>query len=272
MELIRKIFRNSHFKLILRVLTVVIILPCIGFLAVGYICMNDLLFPHPHTGKLTGNMTLRSGEFQLDAFYQAPPPGRPVILFSHGNGEILAYVKPFLQEMIQNRYGVMTYDYAGFGGSEGKPDERQSCMDIEAAFQYLTETEKIDPRRIVIFGFSLGGGPSCHLASKHPECHLVLAATFASAIQVVLPFSLPGDRFPNAKILRRTPSPVLIFHGTADKVIPIRNGRKNYDSAIGRKKFISVSGADHNDLFDQLKETFWTELENFISADNSSIF
>ena len=82
----------------------------------------------------------------------------------------------------------------------------------------------------------------------------------------MLPFSLPGDRFPNAKILRRTPSPVLIFHGTADKVIPFRNGRKNYDSAIGRKKFISVPNADHNDLFDKLQETFWSELENFISV------
>ena len=265
MKLFPKICRNFYFRLIVRLLAVVVILPCIGFLAIGYIYMNDLLFPHPHTGKRTGNMTLRSGAFQLDAFYHAPPPGRPVILFSHGNGEILACVTPFLQEMIRHRYGVMAYDYAGFGGSEGKPDERQSCQDIEAAFRYLTETEKIDPRRIVIFGFSLGGGPSCHLASKHPECGLVLAATFASAIQVVLPFSLPGDRFPNAKLLSRTPSPVLIFHGTADKVIPFRNGRKNYDSAIGRKKLIPVPGADHNDLFDKLKETFWTELEYFIS-------
>jgi len=266
MERIPKIFRNPHIRLIVRILNVVVVIPCIVFLAIGYIFMERLLFPAPHTNVRTGNLTLRSGEFQLDAFYQAPPPGRPVILFSHGNGEILAYVKPFLQEMIQHKYGVMAYDYAGFGGSEGKPSEQQSCMDIEAAFKYLTETKKIAPRRIVIFGFSLGGGPSCHLASKHPECHLVLAATFASAIQVVLPFSLPGDRFPNAKRLSRTPSPVLIFHGTADKVIPFRNGRKNYDSAIGRKKFISVPNADHNDLFDKLKETFWTELENFIAA------
>ena len=85
----------------------------------------------------------------------------------------------------------------------------------------------------------------------------------------MLPFSLPGDRFPNAKILRRTPSPVLIFHGTAEKVSPSRNGRKNYDSAIGRKKFISVPNADHNDLFDKLQETFWSELENFVSANHS---
>ena len=262
---------HPGFRLRTRLLIYALLIPAV-LLLLGYIFMERLLFPAVHTGTRTGNMTLRSGEFQLDAFYQAPPPGRPVILFSHGNGEILAYIKPFLQEMIRHNYGVMAYDYAGFGGSEGKPSEPQSCRDIEAAFRYLTETEKIDPRRIVIFGFSVGGGPSCHLASKHPENCLVLAATFASALQVVLPFSLPGDRFPNAKRLSRTPSPVLIFHGTADKVIPIRNGRKNYDSAIGRKKFISVPNADHNDLFDKLQETFWTELENFISADNSSIF
>lgn len=265
MKRIPEIFRNFHFRLIIRLLSVFVVIPCIVLPAIGYICMEDLLFQHPHTDKRTGNMTLRSGEFRLDAFYHAPPPGRPVILFSHGNGEILAYVKRFLDEMIRHEYGVLAYDYAGFGGSEGKPCELQSCRDIEAAYRFLTESEKIEPLRIIVFGFSLGGGPSCHLASKHPVKCLVLAATFASAVQVVLPFSLPGDRFQNAKILRRIPVPVLIFHGTADSVIPYRNAWKNYDSAVGRKKLISVPGTGHEDLFDRLKESFWTELGNFIA-------
>ena len=86
------------------------------------------------------------------------------------------------------------------------------------------------------------------------------------------PFSQFSPFSPYQFAQHQTPSPVLIFHGTADKVIPIRNGRKNYDSAIGRKKFIPVPGADHNDLFDKLQESFWSELENFISADSSRIF
>ena len=250
-----------------RLMIYAILVPVILIL-LGYLFMDRLLFFAVRTGPRAGNLILRSGEYRLDAFYHPAPPGRPVILFSHGNGEILFDIMPFLNEMIRRNYGVMAYDYAGYGDSEGKPGERQSCRDIESAFRFLTETEKIDPRRIVFCGFSVGGGPSCYMASKHPNNPLILAATFASAIQVVLPFSLPGDRFPNAKILSSQPIPVLIFHGTADKVIPFRNGRKNYDSAIGRKKLIPVPGADHNDLFDQLKETFWTELGNFISAPN----
>ena len=255
---------HPGFRLRTRLLIYALLIPTV-LLLLGYIFMERLLFPDAHTGVRTGNRIIRAGEFQLDAFYHPAPPGRPVILYSHGNGEILSYIKPFLREMIRRKYGVMAYDYAGYGGSEGQPGELQGCRDIEAAFRYLTETEKIDPRRIVIFGFSVGSGPSCHLASKHPENPLILAAPFASAIQVLLPFSLPGDRYPNARILSRVTVPVLIFHGTADSIIPDRNGRKIFVSAIGRKKFVSVPGADHNDLFDHLKEDFWNELERFIS-------
>lgn len=251
-------------KLRTRLMIYAILIPAILIL-LGYLFMDRLLFFAVRTGPRAGNLVLRSGEYRLDAFYHPAPPGRPVILFSHGNGEILFDIMPFLNEMIRRNYGVMAYDYAGYGASEGKPGELQSCHDIESAFRFLTETEKIDPRRIVFCGFSVGGGPSCHMASKHPENPLVLAATFASAIQVVLPFSLPGDRFPNAKILSRQPIPVLIFHGTADSIVPYRNGKKLFASASGRKKFIPVPDADHNDLFAHLQETFWTELERFIS-------
>lgn len=258
-------FRCLRCSLRTRILIYAIVIPAV-LVSSGYLFMDRLLFFAVRQGPKAGNLTLRSGDYRLDAFYHPAPPGRPVILFSHGNGDILFDIMPFLQEMIRRNYGVMAYDYAGYGASEGKPGERQSCRDIEAAFRFLTEKERIDPRRIVFLGFSVGGGPSCHMAAKHPGNPLILAATFASAIQVVLPFSLPADRFPNAKILHRRPIPVLIFHGTADSVIPYRNGQKLFASAIGKKKFISVPGADHTDLFDRLGDTFWTELEQFISA------
>ncbi len=97
-----------------------------------------------------------------------------------------------------------------------------------------------------------------------------MAAPFASAIQVAFPFSLPFDRFENAKRLQQSSVPVLIFHGTADRIIPYRNGKTVFEKAAGRKKLISVSGANHNDLFNKLGESLWRELYSFINFTNIS--
>ena len=229
--------------------------------------VEKMLFPTPHTGVMTGNVSLRSGDAVIDAFYCPPPENRPVILYSHGNYQYLAQLDPMISEMISRNYGVLAYDYAGYGGSTGRAGEAQSCLDIVAAWCYLTENQKISPERIIVFGFSVGTGPSCHLAAHHRVGALVLAAPFASACQVVLPFYLPlFDRFDNAGLVAELDIPVLVFHGIDDTVIPFRNGRKVYDRAREPKKLVAVPGADHNDLFAVLGETFWLELENFAAA------
>ena len=58
--------------------------------------------------------------------------------------------------------------------------------------------------------------------------------------------------------------PVLIFHGTADRIIPFRNSQCIFEHAIGRKKFIPVSNADHNDIFSGAGQMFWDELKKFL--------
>ena len=256
-----ELWKKWYFRLVFDVLLILVVL-----VTLGYLFMERILFPSPSTGVRVGNLTLNSGNAVLDALWLKKENAPFTVLYSHGNGEQLAWIRNWVEEFPRHGYNILAYDYAGYGGSTGKAGEKQASMDIETAYRYLIEKEKIPPEQILVIGFSVGTGPSSYLASKYPVKGLVLAAPFASAIQVLLPFSLPGDRFPNAKLLSRTPAPVQIFHGTADSIIPFRNGRKIFDSAIGRKKFISVPGADHNDLFDQLKETFWTELENFISA------
>ena len=254
---IAALWKEWYYRLIFEVVLVVLIAA-----ALGCVFMDRLLFPAPFTGKKVGNVTLSSGDAVLDAVWIRAENPRATVLFSHGNAEHLAMIRPWLDGFVRRGYNILAYDYAGYGGSTGKAGAKQACRDIEAAYRYLTQTEKIPPERIIALGFSVGGGPSVHLASKYPV-GLVLAAPFASAAQVVLPFSLPGDRLCNADTLARSEVPVLIFHGTADRVIPFRNGQKIFDRAAGRKKLIPVPGTDHNDLFDRLGGRFWTELDAF---------
>lgn len=252
------LWEKWYFRLIFEVMLILAVL-----IAGGYLFMERIMFPSPHTGVRVGNLTLDSGGAVLDALWIKAENPRATVLYSHGNNEHLFLIRQWVDEFARRGYNILAYDYAGYGGSSGKAGEKQACRDIETAYRFLTEKEKIPPGEIIVAGFSVGGGPSTYLASKYPVRGLVLAAPFASAIQVVFPFSLPGNRFRNAARLKESNIPVLIFHGTADRIIPYRNGQKIFEQAAGRKKLVTVPGADHNDLFDFLGDRFWTELDEF---------
>lgn len=87
------------------------------------------------------------------------------ILFSHGNAEDLGMIYDWFREVSRHLdVNVMAYDYDGYGLSDGEPTEEALFADIEAAFNYLTETRMIPPEKIILYGRSLGSGPTCHQA------------------------------------------------------------------------------------------------------------
>lgn len=207
-------------------------------------------------------LLLQSGQETIAALYY--PADSPVILYSHGNGEDLSSVRHKLHEFQQRGFAVIGYDYQGYGASSGKPSVKGAYRNIEAIYRFLTESEKIPPEKIIVTGYSVGSGPSCWLASHFPVGGLIVEAPFASAFQVVLPFSnLPGDRFPNLKHIRQCQVPILIFHGEKDRVIPVRNGKKLFEAAPEPKKLILVPGAGHYDIQENLDEQYWQEIEEF---------
>ena len=243
---------------------------CIGillFYTAGVLAMDKLLFPGAADATdrppKAGNLTLKSGNAELDAFYHHPAPGKPVLLYSHGNGEMLSSIKPLLNRFISMGYGVMAYDYAGYGNSTGYPSEKQAYLDIEAAYNYLVKTHKFTPQDIVIMGYSVGSGPSCYLAEKTDAKALVIISGFASAAQVLLPFPVPFDQFPNAERLKNCKVPLMIIHGRNDKIVPIRNGRKLFSSSVAPLKRMHYEDAGHNDIFYRTTG-FFHKLKNFL--------
>ncbi len=210
-------------------------------------------------------LLLPSGSETLAALYY--PADSQVILYSHGNGEDLSTVRHKLRKFQQRGFAVIGYDYQGYGASTGKPSVKGAYCNIEAVYRFLTESEKIPPEKIIVMGYSVGGGPSCWLASRFPVSGLILEAPFASAFQVVLPFpGLPGDRFPNLRRIRSCRVPILIFHGEKDRIIPVRNGKKLFEAAPQPKKLILVPKAGHYDLQEHLGEQYWIEIQEFIAS------
>ena len=95
--------------------------------------------------------------------------GPPItILYSHANAEDLGCIYPWCKYLSkQLRVNIFAYDYTGYGlaKEEGAPNEASCYADIDAAYDYLRMRMEVPASQIVLYGRSLGSGPSCYLAS-----------------------------------------------------------------------------------------------------------
>lgn len=217
---------------------------------------DRMIFMPPPPGYAPGAKALvrfetTAGE-SISALHFPAPPGRPTLIYSHGNAEDIGHSLPLYQAFHRAGLGVIAYDYPGYGHSTGRPTEKSTERAIEAAWRYLTDDLAIPPSDIVIVGRSVGSGPSVWLDQQVEARALVLISPFTSAFAVRPPAHrlLPGDRFPNLARIRHSRTPLLVIHGEADRIIPASHGRALLDaSAAGKKRHLVIPAAGHNDLF-----------------------
>jgi hypothetical protein len=83
------------------------------------------------------------------------------LIYSHGNAEDVGLSLPYLDYLSQYCCcHILAYEYCGYSIAEGKPSEQNCYQSIQAAYDYLTHQQAVDPRRIILFGRSLGTGES----------------------------------------------------------------------------------------------------------------
>lgn len=139
---------------------------------------------------------------RIPAFFIERPNAQITILFSHGNAEDLGMIYDWFNDLARVlRVNIMAYDYTGYGKSNGTPNEKSCYSDIEAAFQYLMEVRRIQPEQVVLYGRSLGSGPSCYLAAKTAKegqsvGGVILQSPLLSAYRVGFDFrfTMVGDK------------------------------------------------------------------------------
>ena len=218
--------------------------------------------PEPAAGSADNTKLIKSGPEKIAVRWYPPVSARsPVILYSHGNAEDLGMITPKLEMFRKAGFGVLAYDYRGYGRSGGVPTPSGVLCDAEAVWQYLTLDLNIAPERVIVMGFSIGSAPSCHLAAEYSPRAVVLLAPIASAFQTVVPFmeKWPGNFFFNARLARSFTSPLLVIHGSRDIISNRMNGKLIAENGNG--KFVGVDGAGHNDLLEVMgRENFFKEL------------
>lgn len=206
------------------------------------------------------------GGARISALYLPNKQAKYTLLVSHGNAEDLGNIKPFLKALQARGFSILAYDYQGYGTSENKPSEHRVYEDIQAAYTYLVDTQKIPPDHIILYGRSLGAAASIDLASERPVAGLIIESAFLSALRVVTQYPVfPFDRFDNIAKIKKVTAPVLIMHGKQDRVVPFGHAEKLYEAANCPKDFLWIDDAGHNDVGWKGGEAYWQKLQDVSS-------
>lgn len=240
-----------------------------------YVKQRDILYhiePEP-PGPLDARLPLQDIRIKtpdgetLQAYYEPPQPGRPVILFLHGQGSTLAMGKYRYIRMHKMGVGYLALAYRGYSHSTGKPTEKGLFIDGLAAYDWL-KAQGFKDGDIVVHGHSLGTGVATYVASQRPAKALVLEAPFTAASDVaqerypIVPANLlMKDKFRSRDRIGDVHMPLLIVHGDRDSVIPFAQGQRLFALANEPKRFIRMEGSEHNTLTrDGLYPHIWSFL------------
>lgn len=254
----------------LKTIVIYILLLYIGIGIFAYFFSNHLMFyPRPasyHDSGKVIKLKTKQGD-AIAAVYLSNPKAKYTILISHGNGEDMGDIFPFLEELYSLGVSVFAYDYQGYGLSTGKPSEQKTYAAINAAYGYLTETLKIPPHSIILFGNSIGAAVSVDLASRKPVGALILQSPFVTAFRVLTQIPIwPFDRYNNLKKIKNIHCPILVIHGRKDYVVPFWQGKKIYDSANRPKQYLWIGGVGHNDI-PWNSDMYENAIKNFIKSE-----
>jgi uncharacterized protein len=238
----------------------------------------------------------------LAAWWMPHADARADVLYFHGNGGNLSLWLPVLAGIHARGLNVLAFDYRGYGRSTGRPTEAGLYRDATAIVQEVRRLRERDqrlppegevppkggthhpgPRRsapphtertrpVIYWGRSLGGAVAAYATSRAPPDGLILESAFVDKAAVIRDHLvlrtlnlLASYRFETALLLRDFHGPTLVMHGDADTVVPYAAGRELFDRLGGTKRFVTLTGGDHNDVQPQNPREYWAPVDELIA-------
>ena len=257
-------------------LILILVLAAIAFL-VRRFEGNLVFFPSPEWDvRLADFQPAEEVKFQSDeglilsgAWLKAAP-SRAVILYCHGNAGNLSH-RISTADFWRREFGVSVFlfDYRGYGRSQGSPSEEGIFQDTLVAFQ---ELRRLAPgQAVIVYGRSLGTVPAVRLALTEALSGLILDSPLSNAQDMagrILP--LPGMgwvtsfKLDNLEAASGLKTPLLVFHGERDSIIPLEQGKRVYEAASRPKKLVVLEGQGHND--NRTDSSFVGEFQKFLDG------
>uniref|UniRef100_A0A1I7UIQ3 Peptidase_S9 domain-containing protein n=1 Tax=Caenorhabditis tropicalis TaxID=1561998 RepID=A0A1I7UIQ3_9PELO len=214
----------------------------------------------------------------LRALSRRPTP-RFTLLYSHPNGSDLSdhlIGVPSLIDIARfYRCEVYSYDYSGYGISGGIASEKNVYADIRAVYEYITQEKRIDPKRVVLLGFSIGSAATIELLRHEKDrkpAGVILQAPPTSILRVI--GTMIGrrdhlekrtccmDRFVTIDKIHEIEIPILIIHGKEDHTVPIEHGELLCQRAVHKVTPEWVPEASHDNI--ENCRVVWRRIRKFV--------
>jgi fermentation-respiration switch protein FrsA (DUF1100 family) len=192
-----------------------------------------------------------------------------VVLFCHGNGGNLTSRPGYYKSILETGVALLTFDYRGYGRSEGSVSEEGTYLDAEGAYAWVRQ-KGFAATNIILWGESLGGAVATELALRQPAGGLVLHASFTSVPDIGAEFFpwmpvrlLATIHYNTLGKLPRVTCPVLVMHSKDDRTIAYHHGERNFAAAKEPKLFWELRG-DHNDALEADQPRYVAGMEKFL--------
>ena len=189
---------------------------------------------------------------KLTGWYAPAGAGKPSVLYFHGNAGNLSGRSKRFATVLASGFGLLVASYRGYPGSGGSPGERQLISDGLALYDWLAGQSG----QIVVHGESLGTGIAVAVVASRDARALVLEAPYTATVDIAarqypwIPVGLlMRDQFRSRERIGDVSEPVLVVHGTDDRVIPVGHGKRLFALANEPKALAIIDGASHDDLW-----------------------
>ncbi len=188
----------------------------------------------------------------LAAWWVPAETPRGAVVMAHGNGGNMSHRLDKIGLFHDLGYGVMAFDYRGYGASEGRPTEEGTYADMAAAVDHATTVRGTSRARLVLYGESLGGAVAVEEAVRRAPAALVVDSSFTSVPAMASHYYpwLPTRlllrfRYDSLSRMAGLKCPVLVLHSPQDDVVPFAMGRQLFAAAPEPKAFAELVGG-HN--------------------------
>jgi fermentation-respiration switch protein FrsA (DUF1100 family) len=182
--------------------------------------------------------------------------GWPVVVYFHGNAGHIGERAYKARRMIDAGFGVLLAGYRYNAGGGGAPSEAALLADGQTAIGYVLDQGHA-MEQLVLYGESLGSGVAVALAADNGVGGVILETPYSSIAEVAQAHYwytpakwLIRDRYDSMARIGRVRAPIMIFHGDADEVIPIRFARRLHEAAPEPKEAHFLPGGGHTDLYE----------------------
>ncbi len=248
-------------------LKVIIIVYCLGGIAIYYFQDKFLFHPVKLDTNFAYNYPDRSEEIFIpvnstDTIHvlrlYPKEKAKGAVIYFHGNtGNNSNYynsAKIFLDKNME----VWIPDYPTFGKTTGELTEdkvKEQAVQVERLV-----TSAFAPHKVILYGQSFGTGVASYIASETACKFLILESPYADVPSLFrrYAFMYPVNnmikyKFPVIDYLPNVIEPIIIFHGTSDNVIPIKEAQKLKKVLKPIDKFYELEGINHNEVNQSLK-------------------